>query len=61
MEVLGFESLRDVLRANSYFSPILLALERGDMVDGYSLIDDYLFHGVCLCIPKESMQFLIMR
>lgn len=61
VEVLGYESLREVLPADSYFNPILLALERGDMVDGYSLIDDYLFHGACLCSPEESMQLLIMR
>lgn len=47
--------------ANSYFSHSVLASKRSDIVDGYSLYDGYLFHRLCLCIPKSSMRFLMIK
>lgn len=61
LKVLGFDSIKDVLQADSNFSLILLAMERDDTVDGYSLHEGYLFHGLCLCVPEGSMWFLIMK
>lgn len=60
-KVLGFDSLKEVLQADFYFNPILLAMECDDTVDGYSLYEGYLFHGLCLCVPDGSMRFLIMK
>lgn len=38
-----------------------LDLQRGEQVNSYSLHDGYVFHGCALCIPDDSLLFLIMK
>lgn len=57
----GVENLKEVQRTDEHFGPIILALEQGEQVPTYSLHEDYLFHGVCLCISHGSLHDLVRK
>jgi len=57
---LGFESMKDDIRADEHFQSIVTELEAGGRSD-FILHDGYLFRGNCLCIPNTSLRVLIIQ
>ena len=57
---LGFESMKDDIRADEHFQSIVTELEAGGRSD-FVLHDGYLFRGNCLCIPNTSLRVLIIQ
>ena len=58
-QVLGFDSLRDLLSTDSYFGPILKDVESGLRSD-FILHDGFLFKENRLCIPMSSLRLKII-
>lgn len=58
-QVLGFDSLRDLLFTDSYFGPILKEAAAGLRSD-FILHDGFLFKGNQLCIPMSSLRLKII-
>ena len=61
-EVVGFERLKEGYETCPDFSEVYRALHSGPSSDhsDYTLLDDYLFRGNRLCIPKTSLrEFLV--
>ncbi|MFJ1244957.1 hypothetical protein, partial [Bacillus amyloliquefaciens] len=59
VEVIGFDLLLDLLTSDSYFSGILDKVKQGSM-DGYMLVDGFLFKGNQLCITDCSLRMKII-
>ena len=57
---MGFDLLPDLLTSDSYFSEILDKVKRGSM-DGYMLVEGFLFKGNQLCIPDCSLRMKIIK
>ena len=57
---LGFESMKDDIRADEHFQSIVTELEAGGRSD-FVLHDGYLFRGNCLYIPNTSLRVLIIQ
>lgn len=58
-QVLGFDSLCELLFENSYFGPILNEVAAGLRSD-FILHDGFLFKGNRLCIPTSSLRLKII-
>ena len=52
--ILGFESFADLYPTDAFFAKIHADVQFG-LLDEYSLLDGFLFHGLCLCIPDCSL------
>ena len=60
VEVMGFDLLPDLLTSDSYFSGILDKVKQGSM-DGYMLVEGFMFRGNQLCIPDCSLRRKIIK
>ena len=60
MEVLGFDSFRDLLDTNPYFSPILVVVCMGERLN-FLLHDGFLFKGNQLCVLDCSLRLRIIQ
>ena len=56
----GFDSFRDLLAIDPYFSPILDAVRAGEKTD-FLLHDGFLFKGNQLCVPNCSLRLHIIQ
>lgn len=59
-QVLGFETLRDSLVVDPYFSPIITKVQNKERTN-FILHDGYLFKGNRLCIPDGSLRYKIIK
>ena len=60
LEVPGFDSFRDLLEIDPYFSPVLVAIRAGEKTD-FLLHDGFLFKGNQLCVPECSLMLHIIQ
>ena len=59
LEVSSFDSFRDLLETNPYFSPILATVRMGERLN-FLLHDGFLFKGNQLCVPDCSLRLRII-
>ena len=59
LEVLWFDSFKDLLDTNPYFSPILVAVRAGERID-FLVHEGFLFKDNQLCIPECSLRLRII-
>lgn len=59
-EVLGFETFRELLLTDPYFSEIMRAVQSGEKSE-FLLHQGFLFKGTQLCIPECSLRAKIIR
>lgn len=59
-EVLGFDSIRDLLSTDPYFGPIIQDTSAATHTE-YVLHDGFLFKGNKLCIPTSSLRLKIIQ
>jgi hypothetical protein len=59
-EVLGFDFIKELLHANSFFGPIVEEVSLGVRSD-YGLYNGFLFKGHQLCIPDCSLRLKIIQ
>ena len=60
LEVSGFDSFRDLLEIDPYFSPILDVVRSGERID-FLLHDGFLFKGNQLCVLDYSLRLHIIQ
>ena len=60
LEVSGFDSFRDLLDTDPYFSLILAVVRAGQRID-FLAYEGFLFKGNELCIPECSMRLCIIQ
>lgn len=59
-EVVGFDTIRDLLSTDPYFGPIIQDVEEGRNTD-YVLHEGFLFKGNQLCVPNGSLRLKIIQ
>jgi hypothetical protein len=59
-EVLGFEFIKELLKTDSFFGPIVEDINSGVRSD-YGLYNGFLFKGHQLCIPDYSLRLKIIQ
>jgi hypothetical protein len=59
-EVLGFEFIKELLKTNSFFGPIVEDINSGVRSD-YGLYNGFLFKAHQLCIPDCSLRLKIIQ
>ena len=60
LKVLGFDSFRNLLDTEPYFSSILVAVLMGERL-GFLVHDGFLFKGNQLCVPGCSLRLRIIQ
>ena len=59
LKVLSFDSFRDLLATDPYFSSILAAMRIGERSD-FLVHDGFLFKGNQLCVPNYNLRLRII-
>ncbi|GKE86588.1 RNA-directed DNA polymerase, partial [Tanacetum coccineum] len=60
-EVLGFDSIKELYAIDEDFGNIWMELETKQHRSEFILLDDYLFKGNRLCIPKSSLRIQLIK
>ena len=60
LEVLGFNSFRNLLDTDPYFSAIMSAVCAGERMN-FLLHDGFLFKGNQLCVPDYSLRLQVIH
>ena len=60
-KLLGFELIKDQYAVDENFKVIVDRYSVGEVVDGYYMVDGFLYKGGKLCIPSRSVRELLVR
>ena len=60
LEVSGFDSFKDLLDTDPYFSPILVVVRARERTD-FLVHEGFLFKGNQLCVPECSLRLRIIQ
>ena len=60
-KLLGFELIKDQYCHDDYFKPIAERCSKGEVVDGFHMVDGFLYKLGRLCIPSGSVRELLVR
>lgn len=59
VSIVGFDLFKDLYATHSFFEPILTNVQQVSH-DDFVLVDDFLFKGVCLCVPSCSLRLRLI-
>ena len=60
-KLLGFELLKEQYYSDEYFKPIIEWCSGGEVVDGFHMVDGFLYKTGKLCIPSGLVRELLVR